>query len=85
MSSAKDKSLQMDTRIVNAGRDRSLTNEFVNPPVIRASTVLFNSVDEMIGRKSARYSYGLMNTPTIEALARRLTGGTGPAPSGRSR
>ena len=46
---------------------------FVNPPLVRASTVLFENVDAMLSRRGARYSYGLTNTPTIEALTKALT------------
>ena len=41
--------------------------------VVRASTVLFENVDAMPARRGARYSYGLTNTPTIEALTSALT------------
>jgi cystathionine beta-lyase len=35
--------------------------------------VLFENVDAMLGRAGARYSYGLTNTPTIEALTGALS------------
>lgn len=57
-----------NTRLAHAGHDPRSFHGFVNPPVVRASTVLFGSADEMLGRASTRYSYGLTNTPTIEAL-----------------
>ncbi|MFS1499222.1 hypothetical protein BCU26_010710 [Vibrio splendidus] len=34
------------TKLINAGRDKKWTNGVVNPPVQRASTVVFNSVEE---------------------------------------
>jgi cystathionine beta-lyase len=55
------------TRLTRAGRDKSLTGPFVNPPVVHASTVLFESVDDMLGGRQ-RYVYGRRGTPTIEAL-----------------
>jgi cystathionine beta-lyase len=55
------------TRLTRAGRDKSLTGPFVNPPVFHASTVLFESVDDMLGGRQ-RYVYGRRGTPTIEAL-----------------
>jgi cystathionine beta-lyase len=55
------------TRLTRAGRDKSLTGPFVNPPVVHASTVLFESVDDMLGGRQ-RYLYGRRGTPTIEAL-----------------
>ena len=42
-------------------------------PSVRASTVLFPNVEAMQGRMGQRYSYGLTNTPTIEALTKALT------------
>ncbi|MBZ8132443.1 cystathionine beta-lyase [Afifella sp. IM 167] len=56
------------TLLTHAGRDPHSFHGFVNPPVVRASTVLFASADEMKNRRTSRYSYGLTNTPTIEAL-----------------
>lgn len=55
------------TRLVHTGRQKSLTGPFVNPPVVHASTVLFDSVDDMQDRRQ-RYSYGRHGTPTSEAL-----------------
>ena len=55
------------TRLVRAGRDGAITGPFVNPPVIHASTVLFDSVDDMIHRRQ-RYTYGRRGTPTSDAL-----------------
>jgi cystathionine beta-lyase len=55
------------TRLVHIGRDKSITGSFVNPPVVHASTVLFDTVDDMIHRRQ-RYVYGRRGTPTSEAL-----------------
>jgi cystathionine beta-lyase len=55
------------TRLVRMGRDRSLTGPFVNPPVIHASTVLFDNVDAM-NDLSQPYTYGRHGTPTLAAL-----------------
>ena len=55
------------TRLAHAGRDKSLTGPFVNPPVVHASTVLHETVDAMESGQ-ARYSYGRHGTPTSEAL-----------------
>jgi cystathionine beta-lyase len=55
------------TRLVTLGRDKELTGPFVNPPVIHASTVLFDTVDDMIHRRQ-RYVYGRRGTPTSDAL-----------------
>ena len=63
----------IDTVLTQAGRDPDAFHGFINPPLVRASTVLFGSVAEMEGRAKSRYSYGLTNTPTIEALTGALT------------
>jgi len=60
------------TRLVRSGRDKHLTTPFVNPPVVHASTVLFDSVDEMITGR-ARYLYGRTGTPTLEAMERAVS------------
>ncbi len=60
------------TRLVHTGRDKNLTGPFVNPPVTHASTVLYNSVDDMQeGRQP--YSYGRHGTPTSDALEAAVT------------
>ena len=63
----------IDTLLTQAGRDPDAFHGFVNPPLVRASTVLFQSVADMEGRTGNRYPYGLTNTPTIEALTDALT------------
>ena len=60
--------LQPDTLLTVAGRRPHEYHGFVNPPVVRASTVLFPDVDALEERMGSRYPYGLTNTPTIEAL-----------------
>lgn len=62
------KDLLPETLLVHGGRDRALTGQFVSPPVVRASTVLFDNTAQLKGQESIRYTYGLTNTPTIEAL-----------------
>ena len=62
-----------DTLVTHAGLSPKDFHGFVNPPVVRASTVLFDDVETMSSRRGARYSYGLTNTPTIEALTSALT------------
>jgi cystathionine beta-lyase len=87
-SDAKSPSLRPATAIVRAGRDKSITGPFVNPPVVHASTVLYDSVDDMVHRRQ-RYAYGRRGTPTIEALAKAVSeldgaAGTVLCPSGLS-
>ncbi|MEX0852003.1 MAG: cystathionine beta-lyase [Bauldia sp.] len=55
------------TLLVGVGRDKTLTGPFVNPPVVHASTVLFDSVEAMEELRQ-RYHYGRRGTPTSEAL-----------------
>ncbi len=62
-----------DTLLAHAGLDPMSFHGFVNPPVVRASTVLHKTVESMLDREGQRYPYGLMNTPTIEALTTALT------------
>ncbi len=55
------------TRLVHAGRDPKAHEGFVNTPVYRGSTVLFETVAEL-ETGNRRYTYGRKGTPTIEAL-----------------
>jgi cystathionine beta-lyase len=61
-----------DTLLTHGGRSPREFHGFVNPPLVRASTVLFENADALLGRMSSRYAYGLNNTPTIEALVAAL-------------
>jgi cystathionine beta-lyase len=69
----KDKS--PDTAIVHGGRRREWRGRIVNPPVHRASTILFDSVAEMRAAAPGFGTpyYGLHGTPTTWALAEALT------------
>ncbi len=69
----KSSNRHLDTILAQAGRDPDAFHGFVNPPLVRASTVLFKSVADMEGRTGNRYPYGLTNTPTIESLTGALT------------
>ncbi len=74
------------TRLAHAGRDASEQFGFVNPPIVRGSTVLFPDVASLTAG-DARYTYGRHGSPTVrlleEAIA-ELEGGalTRLAPSG---
>lgn len=74
------------TRLVHSGRDAGEQFGFVNPPIVRGSTVLFPDVAALMSG-DARYTYGRHGSPTVrlleEALA-ELEGGacTRLAPSG---
>lgn len=57
----------MLTRLSHIGRPSGDDRIFVNQPVVRASTILYDSVADLHSKK-ARYSYGRRGTPTSEAL-----------------
>jgi cysteine-S-conjugate beta-lyase len=64
-----------DTKLVHGGRRREWRGRLVNPPVHRASTILFDSVAEMrsAAPEFGEYYYGLHGTPTQWALSEALT------------
>lgn len=65
------------TRVVSAGRRDEWTQGIVNPPVWRASTILYDSVADLraaAGRDTHhRLFYGRRGTPTQWSLAEALT------------
>lgn len=64
--------LRPETRLVHAARDSERDAGTVNPPVYRASTIVYPSLREYAARADRRYtsySYGLQGTPTTLALA----------------
>jgi cystathionine beta-lyase len=63
------------TTLVHGGRRREWRDRLVNPPVHRASTILFDSVAEMrsAAPEFGKAYYGLHGTPTQWALAEALT------------
>lgn len=71
-----------ETILTHAGRDPRRQRGAVNPPVYRASTIVFETVEAYDRRKESFYdgiSYGLYGTPTTFALAEavaRIEGGT---------
>ncbi|HEX5184318.1 MAG TPA: cystathionine beta-lyase [Allosphingosinicella sp.] len=64
-----------DTKLVHGGRRGEWRGRIVNPPVHRASTILFDSVAELRAAAPGlgRFNYGLHGTPTQWALAEALT------------
>ncbi|MDD9909392.1 MAG: cystathionine beta-lyase [Ahrensia sp.] len=67
-----DDPLGINTRLAHAGHNPRDFHGFVNPPVVRASTVLFPDYETMRDR-SQRYLYGTRGTPTTDALADALS------------
>src|SRR5690348_8187079 len=64
-----------ETELIHGGRRKEWRDRIVNPPVHRASTVLFDSVAEMRAATPGlgKPYYGLHGTPTQWALAEALT------------
>lgn len=73
--------MRPETRLVHVSRDSERDAGAVNPPVYRASTIVYPSLQAYATRAERRYttySYGLQGTPTTLALAEAvadLTGG----------
>jgi cystathionine beta-lyase len=63
------------TRLVQGGRRKEWRGRLVNPPVERASTILFDTVAEEQRARPAlgQYNYGLQGTATHWALSEALT------------
>ena len=68
----KQNAYRAETQLVLAGRSPELNGQFVSPPVVRASTVLFENTAQLCGKEEAKYTYGLTSTPTIEALVNAI-------------
>jgi cysteine-S-conjugate beta-lyase len=64
-----------DTKIVHGGRRKEWTQRIVNPPVWRASTILFDTIDELNAAERGfnSFYYGLHGTPTQWSLSDALT------------
>ncbi|HEV2597529.1 cystathionine beta-lyase [Sphingopyxis sp.] len=82
MSSSDDKTLRPATKLVQGGRrpewtgDPRLGGSVVNPPVWRASTILYDNIADLKARGHATHDklyYGRRGTPTVWALADALT------------
>lgn len=82
MSNSDDESLRPATKLVQGGRrpewtgDPRLGGGVVNPPVWRASTILYDNIADLKTRGHAthdRLYYGRRGTPTVWALADALT------------
>ena len=61
----------VDTRLAHLGYDPSSGAGFVNPPIVRGSTVLFPDTDTMMSGRQ-KYTYGTHGTPTTDALCAAL-------------
>ncbi len=61
------RTLSIDTKLTQLGRDPDSQFGFVNAPVYRGSTVIFKTVDDLENNRS-RFHYGTEGTPTISHL-----------------
>src|SRR5947209_11651882 len=63
------------TGLVEGGRRKEWRGRLVNPPVQRASTILFDNVDELEKARPGlgQWNYGLQGTATHWALSEALT------------
>src|SRR5437764_2746165 len=64
-----------NTTLVEGGRRKEWRGRLVNVPIERASTILFEDVEELRGNRAGlgTYRYGLQGTATHWALAEALT------------
>lgn len=76
------------TELVTLGRDTLAQRGFVNPPVVRGSTVLYPTAEDL-HQNRGEFHYGRHGTPTTRALQQALMAlegsncaGVGLAPSG---
>lgn len=67
ISSDFHKTLRNRTKLIYAGRKPDEQFGFVNTPIYRGSTVLFDTAAEL-KQYSSRFRYGTRGTPTTEAL-----------------
>ena len=81
--------MREETLLVHAGRHISDDYDFVNPPVIRASTVLHKSAEDMLNRAmherdmiEDKIPYGTYGSPTHHAFYKALCALEGPKAKG---
>ena len=69
-----DRDKRQSTRLVEGGRRKAWRGRLVNPPVERASTILFDGAAELRSTRAdiGTYRYGLQGTATHWALAEAL-------------
>jgi len=86
MKNINPEKLTLATRLTQLGRSTQNQRGFVNCPVYRGSTVVFNSVEDL-EHSRAEFAYGTLGTPTIKNLEDAWTelagaAGTVMSPSG---
>jgi cystathionine beta-lyase len=82
--------LAASTGLVTSGRDTLAQKGFINPPIVRGSTVLYPTAEDLHAHRG-EFQYGRHGTPTTKALIDALKtlegpncAGVGLAPSGVS-
>jgi len=65
-------SARPETKVVHLGRKPFEHHGFVNPPVYRGSTILYETLDALNSRTQP-YTYGRRATPTTHALEEAIT------------
>jgi cysteine-S-conjugate beta-lyase len=73
--------LRAETALVTSGRDTKQQKGFVNPPVVRGSTVLYPTADDLHAHRG-EFQYGRHGTPTTKALQDALMALEGPVCAG---
>jgi cysteine-S-conjugate beta-lyase len=73
--------LDVETTLVTAGRDTIAQKGFVNPPVVRGSTVLYPTAGDLRADRG-EFQYGRDGTPTTKALQEALMALEGPSCAG---
>src|SRR5436190_14911700 len=82
--------LKPDTKVTIGGRNPHAHHGYVNTPVYHASTLLYRTAEEFLGRHHtgddskgrSHYFYGRRGTPTSEALEKAVQEIEGPACAG---
>lgn len=66
---------KIETLLATIGREHTASIEVVNPPVIRGSTILFSTLDELEAARNeyGKPRYGRHGTPTTVALQRAIS------------
>jgi cystathionine beta-lyase len=67
----------VETLLVTSGRDTVMQHGFVNPSIVRGSTVLYQTAEDL-HHDNAQFSYGRTGTPTTKALCDALAALEGP-------
>lgn len=78
MKNTRSEPLKLSTRLTQLGRNTKEQHGFVNSPVYRGSTVVFDTVEDLENSRAA-FVYGTLGTPTIKNLEDAWTEMTGAA------